>query len=251
MEFGFSPEDEAFRLQVRRFFAEEYPQDILRKVQNGQQLSKDDYQRSERALNEKGWVAVNWPKEYGGTGWTATQKYIFDDELEKAGAPNVIPMGLLYVALVIYTFGTDAQKERWLPDILASRTFWAQGYSEPGAGSDLASLATSAVRDGDHYIVNGIKTWTSQGHYADWIFCLVRTSNTGKKQEGITFLCIDMKSPGVSVHPIVTIDGSHYLNQVHFSDVRVPVENRIGEEGKPCWPTLAGAAVKLRSASQF
>jgi alkylation response protein AidB-like acyl-CoA dehydrogenase len=231
MELGFSADDETFRQTVRQFFNEEYPADILAKVQNGQQLTKADYQRSESALNDKGWVAVNWPKEYGGTGWTPTQKYIFDDELEQAGAPSVIPMGLLYVAPVIYTFGTDEQKERWLPDILASRTFWGQGYSEPDSGSDLASLRCKAERDGDSYIVNGTKIWTSQGHYADWLFCLVRTSNTGKKQEGISFLCMDAKTPGITVHPITTIDGSHYLNRIEFVDVRVPAENLIGEEG--------------------
>lgn len=232
MHLGFSQADEAFRQEVRAFFKQEYPADILTKVQNGQQLTKQDYQRSEAALNERGWVAVNWPKEYGGTGWTATQKYIFDDELERAGAPSVIPMGLLYVAPVIYTFGTEEQKKRWLPDILASRTFWGQGYSEPNSGSDLASLQCKAERDGDHYIVNGTKIWTSQGHYADWLFCLVRTDNSGKKQEGISFLCMDAKTPGITVHPIISIDGSHYLNRIEFVDVRVPAENLLGEEGK-------------------
>jgi len=231
MNLGFSTDDEAFRQTVKAFFKDEYPADILAKVQNGQQLTKADYQRSESALNDKGWVAVNWPTEYGGTGWTPTQKYIFDDELEQAGAPNVIPMGLLYVAPVIYTFGSEAQKERWLPDILASRTFWGQGYSEPESGSDLASLRCKAERDGDDYIVNGTKIWTSQGHYADWLFCLVRTDNSGKKQEGISFLCMDAKTPGITVYPITTIDGSHYLNRIEFVDVRVPAENLIGEEG--------------------
>jgi len=231
MNLGFSTDDEAFRQTVKAFFKDEYPADILAKVQNGQQLTKADHQRSESALNDKGWVAVNWPTEYGGTGWTPTQKYIFDDELEQAGAPNVIPMGLLYVAPVIYTFGSEAQKERWLPDILASRTFWGQGYSEPESGSDLASLRCKAERDGDDYIVNGTKIWTSQGHYADWLFCLVRTDNSGKKQEGISFLCMDAKTPGITVYPITTIDGSHYLNRIEFVDVRVPAENLIGEEG--------------------
>jgi alkylation response protein AidB-like acyl-CoA dehydrogenase len=231
MDLSFSAADEKFRLEVREFFKSEYPKDILAKVQNGQQLNKADYQRSESALNDKGWVAVNWPTEYGGTGWTATQKFIFDDELERAGAPSVVPMGLLYVAPVIYTFGSEEQKQRWLPDILASRTFWGQGYSEPESGSDLASLQCKAERDGDEYVVNGTKIWTSQGHYADWFFCLVRTDNSGKKQEGISFLCMDANTPGITVYPIVTIDGSHYLNRIEFDNVRVPAENLIGEEG--------------------
>jgi len=232
MRIGFTPEDEAFRQEVRAFFATEYPQDIIEKAASGASPSKDDYQRSERALNDKGWLAVNWPKEYGGTGWTVTQKYIFDEELERAGALNVVPMGVIYVGPVIYTFGTDEQKKRWLPDILESRTFWGQGYSEPESGSDLASLQCKATRDGDHYVVDGTKIWTSLGHYADWIFCLVRSDNSGKPQQGISFICIDMETPGVSVDPIITIDGKHSLNKVHFDNVRVPIENLIGEEGK-------------------
>ncbi len=167
-----------------------------------------------------------------GTGWSANEKYIFDEELERAGALNVVPMGLLYVGPVIYTFGTEEQKQRWLPGILDSTTFWAQGYSEPGSGSDLASLQASAVADGNDYIVNGTKIWTSLGQHADWIFCLLRTSQEEKKQEGITFLLIDMKTPGITVQPIITIDGKHALNSVVFEDVRVPQANRIGEEGK-------------------
>ncbi|MFN3230677.1 MAG: acyl-CoA dehydrogenase family protein [Alphaproteobacteria bacterium] len=232
MDLSFSAADEAFRLDVRDFFENRYPKDILDKLQRGQTLGKGDLVRSEKALNDQGWVAVNWPKEYGGTGWTVTQKYIFDEELQRAGAQSVVPMGLLYVAPVIYTFGSEAQKKRFLPDILSSDVFWAQGYSEPEAGSDLASLRTRADLDGDDYIVNGTKIWTSQAHYADWIFCLVRTDNSGKPQEGITFLCMDMNTPGITVHPIITIDGGHHLNQVEFVDVRVPVENRIGEAGQ-------------------
>lgn len=223
--------DEAFRAKIRAYFQSEYPQDILAKLANGQTLEKADLVASERAMSAKGWLAPGWPESYGGTGWSVSQRFIFDEELERAGAPGVSPMGLLYVAPVIYTFGTQAQKDRWLGDILASRTFWAQGYSEPDAGSDLASLRTRAVRDGDHYIVNGVKTWTSDGHYADWIFCLVRTSDEGKKQQGITFLCMDMRTPGIEVTPIITIDGGHHLNTVTFTDVRVPLENRIGDEG--------------------
>jgi alkylation response protein AidB-like acyl-CoA dehydrogenase len=232
MDLDFSPLDDAFRAEARAFFETEYPAWILDKVRNGQTLGKADLHASEQALNARGWLAPNWPKEYGGTGWTAAQRFIFDEELERAGAPNVVPMGLLYVAPIIAAFGSDEQKARWLPDILSGKTFWAQGYSEPGSGSDLASLTTRAERVGDHYVVNGRKTWTSQGHYADWIFCLVRTSDEARKHDGITFLCVDMKARGVTVRPIVTIDGSHYLNEVTFEDVETAVDNRIGEEGR-------------------
>lgn len=232
MNLKLSADDEAFRAVVRKYFDEEYPAEILAKLANGQTLTKADRQASENALYRKGWVAPGWPKQYGGPGWTITQRFIFDEELERAGAPSVVPMGLLYLAPVLYTFGTEEQKQRWLDDILASRTYWAQGYSEPEAGSDLASLRTSAVLDGDDYLVNGEKTWTSDGHHADWIFCLVRTSSAGRKQEGITFLCLDMQSPGVTVAPIITIDGGHHLNRVVLDNVRVPIGNRIGEEGK-------------------
>ncbi len=231
MNLEAAPEDEAFRAMVRDYFATEYPQGILARLANGQTLTKADLLASQQALAAKGWIAPGWPEAYGGTGWTVSQRFIFDEELERAGAPSVSPMGLLYVAPVIYTFGTQTQKDRWLDDILSSRTFWAQGYSEPEAGSDLASLRTRAVRDGDHYIVDGVKTWTSDGHYADWIFCLVRTSDEGRKQQGITFLCMDMTTPGIEVKPIITIDGGHHLNTVTFTNVRVPVENRIGDEG--------------------
>jgi alkylation response protein AidB-like acyl-CoA dehydrogenase len=231
MNLDFSAEDNAFRAEVRAFFENEYPSWILDKVRNGQTLGKADLEASQRALNARGWLAPNWPKAYGGTGWSATERFIFDEELERAGAPNVVPMGLLYVAPIICAFGSKAQKAAWLPDILSGKTFWAQGYSEPGSGSDLASLSTRAERVGDRYVVNGVKTWTSQGHYADWIFCLVRTSDEAKKQDGISFLCVDMTSPGVTVRPIVTIDGSHYLNEVAFENVETSVDNRIGEEG--------------------
>jgi alkylation response protein AidB-like acyl-CoA dehydrogenase len=231
MKLQLSEADEAFRAEVRAFFQKEYPQAILAKLANGQTLGKADMVASQKAMSAKGWLAPGWPEAYGGTGWTVTQRFIFDEELERAGARSVSPMGLLYVAPVIYTFGTDAQKARWLDDILSVRTFWAQGYSEPEAGSDLASLRTRAVLEGEEYVVDGEKIWTSDAHHADWIFCLVRTSDEGRKQQGITFLCIDMSTPGVSVEPIITIDGGHHLNRVIFSGVRVPVENRIGEEG--------------------
>ena len=232
MDLSFKPEDEAFRLDVRAFFEKEYPQDIVEKMAAGHSPSKEDYQRSERALASRGWLCVNWPSEFGGPGFTPNQKYIFDEELERAGALNVVPMGVIYVGPVIYTFGTQEQKDRWLPGIQQSTVFWAQGYSEPESGSDLASLQFKAERDGDEYILNGTKIWTSLGQHADWIFCLVRTSHEEKKQLGITFLCADMTTPGITVHPIITIDGKHSLNRVEFDNVRVPIENRIGEEGK-------------------
>jgi alkylation response protein AidB-like acyl-CoA dehydrogenase len=231
VDLSFTPEHEIFRRQARRFFQTEYPQGILAKIERGQSLTKADLMESERALDAVGWLATNWPKEYGGTGWSVTERFIFDDELERAGAPHVVPMGLLYAAPVIYTFGSDEQKRRWLPDILSGRTFWAQGYSEPESGSDLASLTTRAVRVGDKYIVNGVKIWTSQAHYADWIFCLVRTSSETRKQDGISFLCIDLRAPGVTVRPIISIDGAHYLNEVSFVDVETSVDNLVGEEG--------------------
>ena len=232
MNITLTSADELFRDSVREFFEQEYPADIKSKVARGQSLSKEDYQRSEQALASRGWSAPGWPEEYGGPGWSLVQRYIFDEELERAGAVNVIPMGLLYLGPVLYTFGNEEQRERWLPDILHSRTFWAQGYSEPSSGSDLASLQCKAQLEGDHYRVTGEKIWTSYAQHADWIFCLVRTDSSASRHEGISFLCIDMQSPGVEVHPIVSIDGKHHLNRVSFDNVQVPVENRIGEEGQ-------------------
>jgi alkylation response protein AidB-like acyl-CoA dehydrogenase len=231
MNLDATPDDDRFRAEVRAFFETEYPKALLDKAARGQTLTRDDLMANERALQKKGWLAPGWPVEHGGTGWSIAQRFIFEEEMQRAGAPRVAPMGLLYLAPVIYTFGSEAQKARWLPDILSGRTFWAQGYSEPNAGSDLASLRTRAVADGDCYIVDGEKIWTSEAHMADWIFCLVRTSDGPRKQDGITMLCIDLRSPGVTVSPIITIDGAHHLNRVSFQNVRVPMENRIGEEG--------------------
>jgi alkylation response protein AidB-like acyl-CoA dehydrogenase len=232
MDLEFTKEELAFREEVRAFVTEKLPADIRDKVDHAQPLAKDDAVRWQKILHAKGWIAPNWPVEHGGTGWTPTQMYIFDDEMGAAGAPPVVPFGLKMVAPVIYTFGNEEQKKRFLPDILESNVWWCQGYSEPGSGSDLASLTTRAVRDGDHYIVNGIKAWTTLGQHADWIFCLVRTDQNAKKQQGISFLLIDMKSPGVSVHPVITMEGDHEVNETHFEDVRVPVENRIGAENQ-------------------
>ena len=233
MNVNLSKDELAFRDEVRRFFRNELPADIRRMQDEGIELQREDIIRFQKLLFEKGWIAVNWPEEYGGTGWTPVQKYIFATELAAANAPDVIPFGLGMVGPIIYTFGNDEQKQRFLPDILESNIWWCQGYSEPGAGSDLASLKTSAEYSGDHYLVNGTKTWTTLAHFADWIFCLVRTnSDVARRQEGISFLLIDMSTPGVSVKPIITIEGDREVNEVHFENVKVPVENLVGEEGK-------------------
>ena len=228
LDLTFSAADEAFRQDVRRFVADKLPGDIRQKVENGHVLGKDDYARWQKLLHERGWIAPNWPLEYGGAGWIATQRYIFEEECAAGGTPLLSPFGLMMVAPVIIKSGNDAQKSKYLPRILSSDDWWCQGYSEPNAGSDLASLQTRAVRDGDFYIVNGAKTWTTQAQYADLIFCLFRTDGSGKKQEGISFLLIDMHDPGVSVRPITTIDGGQEINEMWFDDVRVPVENLIG-----------------------
>ena len=233
MNIDLIPEELAFRDEVRGFLADDYPEDIRRKRDEGVALTRDDTVRWHKALYKRGWFAVEWPVEYGGTGWTPVQKYLFANELAEANAPLVVPFGVKMVAPIIYTFGNDAQKSRFLPDILASNVWWCQGYSEPGSGSDLASLKTKADFDGSDYIVNGTKTWTTLGQHADWIFCLVRTrSDVARRQEGISFLLIDMKTPGVTVNPIITIEGGHEVNEVHFDNVRVPTENLVGEEGK-------------------
>jgi alkylation response protein AidB-like acyl-CoA dehydrogenase len=233
MNIDLTPEELAFRDEVRGFLADDYPEDIRRKRDEGVALTRDDTVRWHKALYKRGWFAVEWPVEYGGTGWTPVRKYLFANELAEANAPLVVPFGVKMVAPIIYTFGNDAQKSRFLPDILASNVWWCQGYSEPGSGSDLASLKTKADFDGSDYIVNGTKTWTTLGQHADWIFCLVRTrSDVARKQEGISFLLIDMKTPGVTVNPIITIEGGHEVNEVHFDNVRVPTENLVGEEGK-------------------
>ena len=233
MDTSFAPEELAFRDEVRSFFAEAYDEDIQARLgSEDPAVYKPAVIEWQKRLHARGWIAPGWPVEYGGTGWDATQQFIYDTERAAAGVRNVIPFGLKMVGPVIYAFGNDEQKERFLPRILSSDDWWCQGYSEPGSGSDLASLKTRAERDGDDYVVNGAKIWTSYAQYADWIFCLVRTSNEGKKQEGISFLLIDMNSPGIKVNPIESIDAHHSLNEVEFNNVRVPVANRIGEENK-------------------
>ena len=232
MDINFSDADNQFRQEVKDYLENKYPKHVKEKQNNGEQLTKQDMIDYHKSLYEQGWAGYNWPVEYGGTGWSPTQIYIFQEELGYANTPTILPFGLNMVGPVIYTFGNEEQKKKFLPDILEFNTWWCQGYSEPGSGSDLASLKTKAVRDGDHYIVNGSKTWTTLAQNADWIFCLVRTETTQKKQEGISFLLIDMKTEGIEVKPIITIDGDHEVNSVFFTDVKVPAENLIGDEGK-------------------
>ena len=233
MDINFSAEDVAFRDEVREFFDKEYDSEVSKRQADNH---SSDYKSSivawQKKLHAKGWIAPDWPVEYGGTGWSSTQKYIYETERGLAGIPDVIPFGLKMVAPVIYTFGTEEQKARFLPRILSSDDWWCQGYSEPGAGSDLAALTTSAEYAGDNYIVNGRKIWTTLAQFADWIFCLVRTSKGVRRQEGISFLLIDMKSSGITVKPIIAIDGQHSLNEVLFENVLVPTENLIGEQDK-------------------
>lgn len=232
MDMNFTPEEEAFRDQVRRFLADNLPRRLSDKVAMGRHLSKADMQSWHTILNEQGWFASHWPVEYGGTGWDPVRKFIFDNECALANAPRTVPFGVNMLGPVLIKYGNEAQKKYWLPRILDGSDWWCQGYSEPGAGSDLASVDTRAVREGDHYVVNGQKTWTTLGQYANMIFCLVRTDPKAKKQAGISFLLIDMSTPGVEVRPIITLDGAHEVNEVFFTDVRVPVENLVGEENK-------------------
>ncbi len=233
MNVTFSPEDLEFRSEVRDYFENEFPQDILEKQRKMISLSRDDVVRWHKNIYKKGWAAPNWPKELGGTGWTPVEKYIFADEQGRASAPTFLTFGVGMVGPVIYTYGNEEQKQRFLPDILEFNTWWCQGYSESGAGSDLASLKTRADLNGDHYVVNGSKAWNTLGHYADWIFCLVRTNtDVARRQEGISFLLIDMKQPGVTVQPVALLDGEPEVNDIYFDNVKVPVENLVGEEGK-------------------
>ncbi|KPP87740.1 MAG: putative acyl-CoA dehydrogenase [Rhodobacteraceae bacterium HLUCCO07] len=219
-----------FRQQVRAFTKERLPADIRDKVMSGRPLQRDDHMHWQDILAAKGWIAGFWPKQFGGCDWSPAQSYIFQEETTRAGAPWLLPFGVNYVGPVIYTYGSEEQKARHLPGIVSNEVFWCQGYSEPGAGSDLAKLSTRAERDGDSYVVNGAKIWTSMAHWADWIFALVRTDPKVKPQRGISFLLIDLKSPGVSIRPIRSIEGAHHLNQVFFDNVRVPAENLVGEE---------------------
>ena len=232
MDLSFTPEEQKFREDIRAWVRANLPQEISHKVHNALRLSREDMQRWARILGQKGWLGYGWPKQFGGPGWNAIQKHLFEEECALAGAPRIVPFGPVMVAPVIMAFGTAEQQQRFLPGIASGEVWWSQGYSEPGSGSDLASLKTRAERRGDKYIVNGQKTWTTLAQYGDWIFCLVRTSTEGKPQTGISFLLIDMKSPGVTVRPITLLDGEQEVNEVFFDNVQVPAENLIGEENK-------------------
>ncbi|GGB62211.1 hypothetical protein GCM10011316_37720 [Roseibium aquae] len=232
MELSFSPEERAFRDDVRAFFTEKLPAEIVDKVRQGRELTKADMEHWHAILNARGWLANTWPKEYGGAAWTPVQRHIYEEESCMANAPQVVPFGIYMLGPVIMAFGNDRQKAEILPRILSGADWWCQGYSEPGAGSDLASLKTRAVRDGAHYVINGQKTWTTLGQHANKIFCLVRTSTDGKPQQGISFILVDMDTPGVEVRPIRLIEGGHEVNEVFFTDVRVPAENLVGEENQ-------------------
>ncbi len=232
MDLAFTPEEQAFRAEIRAWVHAHLPADISHKVHNALRLSRDDLQRWAKILGKKGWLGHGWPKAFGGPGWNAVQKHLFEEECALAGAPRVVPFGPVMVAPVIMAFGTPEQQQRFLPGIASGEVWWSQGYSEPGAGSDLASVKCKAERQGDQYIVNGQKTWTTLGQYGEWIFCLVRTSTEGKPQTGISFLLIDMKSPGVTVRPIKLLDGECEVNEVWFDNVQVPLDNLIGEENK-------------------
>jgi alkylation response protein AidB-like acyl-CoA dehydrogenase len=232
MDLNFAPEDLAFRDTVRAWLAENLPADLQRKVLNHQRLKREDYVRWHRIVHRQGWVAPNWPVEHGGPGWSRVQQHIWEEECARAGTPPILPFGVNMVAPVIIAFGNEAQKRHYLPRILSCDDWWCQGYSEPGSGSDLASLKTRAVRDGEHYLVNGQKTWTTLGQHADMMFCLVRTDPDARKQEGSSFLLIDMKTPGITVRPIISFDEDQEVNQVFFDNVKVPVVNLIGEENR-------------------
>ena len=232
MDLNFSADDLAFRDMVRTYLDAHLPKDLQDKVLNHKRLSKDDYVRWHKIVAKQGWVGSGWPVEYGGTGWSAIQRHIWEEECARAGTPAIMPFGVTMVGPVIMAFGSEAQKRHYLPRILNCDDWWCQGYSEPGAGSDLASLKTRAERHGDHYIVNGQKTWTTLAQHADMIFCLVRTDSGARKQEGISFLLIDMHTPGITVRPIIMLDEDHEVNEVFFDNVKVPVENLVGEENK-------------------
>ena len=234
MDLNYSAQETAFRDEVRAFLRDNLPAEVSRKVIEHRHLKREDYMRWQDILAARGWLGGHWPKEFGGQGWNHVQAHIFDEETALAGAPRVVPFGVNMVAPVIMAFGSQQQKDTWLTGIRTNKHWWCQGYSEPGAGSDLASLKTRAElsADGTHYVINGQKTWTTMAHYADMMFCLVRTTNEKRKQEGISFLLIDMKTPGITVRPFLTLDEEHSLNDVFFDNVRVPVGNRVGEEGK-------------------
>lgn len=231
MHATLTPEEKAFQEDVRAFMQSAFTPDLAERLRHPDSF-RDAAVEWQKRLDAQGWAANGWPVEHGGCDWSATQKYIYSSEMAAVGAPDVVPMGIKMVAPVLYSYGSEEQKARFLPPTKASDIWWCQGYSEPGAGSDLAALKTRAVRDGDDYVVSGSKIWTTYAQYADWMFCLVKTSDEGRPQQGISFLLIEMSSPGISVSPIISIDGEHHLNEVHLDNVRVPVGNRIGEENR-------------------
>ena len=233
MDLNYSQEETKFREEVHHWLKFNLPEDIRQKVIGYQELSKEDYQRWHKILAAKGWSVPNWPVEWGGTGWDMTQRYIYDEEFALAGAPRLPPFGPAMCAPVLLKFGTSAQKEQFLPRIREGEDFWVQGYSEPGAGSDLAAVKTRAERVGDHYVINGQKIWTTLGQHGDWIFCLVRTDpNAEKRQEGISFILMNMNTPGITVRPLILMDGGHEVNEIFFDNVKVPVQNLVFEENK-------------------
>lgn len=232
MDLNFTPEEEAFRQEVRDFLKDNLSEDLATKVRNGRELAKADMEAWHATLQSRGWLATTWPKEHGGPGWNAVQRHIFEEECAFANAPRTVPFGLNMLGPVLIKFGTDVQKKTILPRILSGEDWWCQGYSEPGAGSDLASLKTRAVRDGEDYIINGQKTWTTLGQFANKIFCLVRTSTEGKPQQGISFILVDLNTPGIEMRPIKLIEGGYEVNEVFFTDVRVPAANLVGEENQ-------------------
>ncbi len=232
MNFDYSEKEKVFRDDVKKWLKETLPSTLSEKVKKYQRLNREDYEIFMKNLNDRGWLAWHWPTEYGGTGWSAIEKYIFEEEIINASAPRIVPFGVNMLGPVLIEFGTEEQKKYYLPRILNNEDWWAQGYSEPGAGSDLASLKTRAINHGDHYIVNGQKTWTTLGQYANKIFCLVKTDINSKPQSGISFLLIDMDTPGIEVKPIVTLDGEHEVNEVWFTDVKVPKKNLVGKENE-------------------
>ena len=232
MDLRFTPEENEFRAELRQFFRTEIPAELRRKVSEGRHLGRDDIVTTMRILHARGWATPHWPREWGGTDWTPIQRYIFTEEIQANAVPQPLSFNVSMVGPVIATFGNQAQKEKFLPPTARCDIFWCQGFSEPNAGSDLASLKTRAVREGDEFVINGQKTWTTLAQYADWIFVLARTDPAAKKQQGISFILVDMKTPGITVRPIITMDGGHEVNEVFFDDVRVPAENLVGEENK-------------------
>ena len=242
MDLKFTDQENAFRVELRRFFTSEIPAAIRTKVGNGTHLSKADMVTTQQILNKKGWAVPHWPREWGGAGWTPVQQYMYTEELQACSVPPPLAFNVSMCGPVVAAFGTEAQKKRFLPRMANLDDWWCQGFSEPGAGSDLAGLSTTAVRQGDHYVINGQKTWTTLAQYADWCFVLARTDAGAKKQLGISFILVDMKTPGITVRPIVTIDGGKEVNEVFFDDVKAPVENLVGTEhrGWDCAKFLLG-----------